>query len=94
MYISRDKGNGRPTVVRFNPWWFAGRDDLIRSFFDQLLGKLIKGHAIAKKTASAIKGLGPLVQSLVSLTEKSPDHVSASASTLMTASSTWKKFPR
>lgn len=30
-YISRENGSGVPTVVRFNPWWFADRDDLIRT---------------------------------------------------------------
>ncbi len=26
----------QPTVVRFNPWWFSGHEDLLRQFFDQL----------------------------------------------------------
>lgn len=26
----------QPIIVRFNPWWFAGQEDLTRRFFDQL----------------------------------------------------------
>jgi predicted KAP-like P-loop ATPase len=28
--------NERPIVVRFNPWWFTGQEDLTRRFFNQL----------------------------------------------------------
>jgi predicted KAP-like P-loop ATPase len=88
----RDDQLGYSPFVRFNPWWFSGRDDLIRSFFDQLLGQLMKRYAIAKKTVSAIEGLGPLIQSFVALTKGSPDHLSVSASTFRAASRAWKKF--
>jgi predicted KAP-like P-loop ATPase len=27
----------RPIIVRFNPWWFSGHEDLAARFFDQLL---------------------------------------------------------
>ena len=93
-YISREKGSGLPTVIRFNPWWFSGRDDLIRSFFNQLLGQLVKRNAIAKKTVSAVERLGPLIQSFVTLTKGSPDHVSASANTLRAASRAWKNLAK
>ena len=30
----------RPTIVDFNPWWFEGSDQLLRHFFDELLGQI------------------------------------------------------
>jgi predicted KAP-like P-loop ATPase len=35
-YLSQLPQAERPIVVRFNPWWFAGQEDLARRFFDQL----------------------------------------------------------
>ncbi len=36
-YLNEVNDTEKPIIVRFNPWWFSGRDDLIRIFFDQLL---------------------------------------------------------
>jgi len=30
----------RPAIIRFNPWWFSGQDDLTHGFFDELLAGL------------------------------------------------------
>lgn len=30
----------KPTVVRFDPWWFSGQEDLTHAFFNQLLATL------------------------------------------------------
>lgn len=39
-YIKYMRVMDQPTIVRFNPWWFSGHDDLTRRFFDQLQGVL------------------------------------------------------
>ncbi len=31
-----------PVIVKFNPWWFSGQDNLIRAFFGQLQAAYIK----------------------------------------------------
>jgi len=33
----------QPVIVPFNPWWFAGSEDLMKAFFDQLQVRL-EGH--------------------------------------------------
>src|SRR5215471_13391993 len=30
----------KPTIVRFNPWWFCGQEDLTHAFFNQLVATL------------------------------------------------------
>jgi predicted KAP-like P-loop ATPase len=35
-----DKSETHPVVVRFNPWWFSGREQLLHQFFSQLRAAL------------------------------------------------------
>lgn len=35
-YLNKMPENEQPIIFRFNPWWFSGHEDLIRSFFSQL----------------------------------------------------------
>ena len=46
-YVRHYVGQGAPTeqpiIVPFNPWWFAGSEDLIWAFFNQLEARL-QGH--------------------------------------------------
>jgi len=88
-YLDREKSSGGPRVVRFNPWWFGDRDDLIRTFFDQLLGQLAI-HPMVRSAGSALREIDPLVQALVSLTGKGSPHVSASAKFYLAASRWWR----
>ena len=49
------------TIVKFNPWWFSGKEDLIRQFFHNLkltLDKSIKLKEIAKALEPYIEALG------------------------------------
>jgi predicted KAP-like P-loop ATPase len=39
-----------PIVVRFNPWWFSGHENLARAFFDQLQTVLFKDKDLKKET--------------------------------------------
>ncbi len=61
----------RPTIVDFNPWWFEGSDQLLRHFFDELLGQIDRSGrwtASARKfmhgLASLLDGGGKAVQLL------------------------------
>ena len=42
-YLEDRPKDRRPIIVHFNPWWFSGRENLIRAFFDQLQAALT-GH--------------------------------------------------
>ena len=39
-YLECRPEEDQPIIVHFNPWWFSGRENLIRAFFDQLQGGL------------------------------------------------------
>ena len=41
-YINKQSVNERPIVVRFNPWWFSSREDLLKQFFKEFLVVLYK----------------------------------------------------
>jgi predicted KAP-like P-loop ATPase len=88
-YLARENDSGIPTVVKFNPWWFADRNDLIRTFFDQLLGQLAR-HPMVRSAGRALGGLSPLVQVLVSLTDKGSPHLSALTKIYLAASRCWQ----
>jgi predicted KAP-like P-loop ATPase len=54
-----------PIVIRFNPWWFSGQDDLMRRFFNAFEAAVFKAHATRRKLktklvafASALGELG------------------------------------
>lgn len=46
----------KPVIVRFNPWWFSGREDLARAFLHQL-------QAVLPGKSKAFEGLGTLLGS-------------------------------
>lgn len=52
----------KPIIVRFNPWWFSGQENLIRHFFGQLYATLESkpGKGI-RKLSSAIQDLSDVV---------------------------------
>jgi len=41
-YLEQKPESEQPIIVRFNPWWFSGQEDLTRRFFDQLQAVLSK----------------------------------------------------
>lgn len=47
-YLSKD-GINNPIIINFNPWHFSGQDNLIREFFNDLLGNLSKHHELKQK---------------------------------------------
>ncbi|MBN1592309.1 MAG: hypothetical protein JW941_03545 [Candidatus Coatesbacteria bacterium] len=55
-YLGRPPdGNTHPIVVRFNPWWFTGREDLILQFFDST-AQGHPGFVFREKTSPHIQG--------------------------------------
>lgn len=51
----------QPIIVHFNPWWFSGRENLIRAFFDQLqaalTGRLKTGWRKTRRHLAQFAGL-------------------------------------
>ncbi|MBN2208800.1 MAG: KAP family NTPase [Candidatus Coatesbacteria bacterium] len=47
----------RPIVVRFNPWWFSGREDIVLQFFGQLRRALSGLRVKAQDVAQLIADL-------------------------------------
>jgi predicted KAP-like P-loop ATPase len=44
-YLKQHSIEKQPIIVRFNPWWFSGQENLAKEFFTQLLAALgQKGH--------------------------------------------------
>jgi predicted KAP-like P-loop ATPase len=39
-YLKRQPALSQPKIIRFNPWWFSGQEDLTRAFFEELIGGL------------------------------------------------------
>lgn len=54
-YIGREPvQTNKPIVIRFNPWWFSGREDLARLFLEQLALKLDGGASQCLKKAGKL----------------------------------------
>ena len=48
-------------VVRFNPWWFSGREDLLRRFLRDLESGVLRGRRKYGKIRDAVEKLGNAV---------------------------------
>src|SRR5262249_1241259 len=64
---SRSKDQ-QPTIIRFNPWWFSGQEDLVGIFFEEL----IKGLKLNSLANTALKALPPLLRILGRTVSKVP----------------------
>ncbi|WP_144370813.1 KAP family P-loop NTPase fold protein [Vogesella urethralis] len=51
----------RPTIVDFNPWWFEGSDQLLRHFFDELLGQIDRSGRWTAPARKFMRGLAGLL---------------------------------
>lgn len=65
-YLEHRSIEEKPIVMRFNPWWFSGQENLVRHFFDQLYTAL--GSAFGK----GMRNLVSLVKSLSDILEGVP----------------------
>ena len=65
-YLEHPDEGASPLIVRFNPWWFSGSEDLVRHFFDELQVSL------GNKLRSSAKALVTSVQRLSDVVSKVP----------------------
>ena len=60
-YLEDRPEDEQPIIVHFNPWWFSGRENLIRAFFDQLqaalTGRLRSGWCQTRRHLAQFAGL-------------------------------------
>jgi len=61
FYIDEVNEVEKPTIVRFNPWWFSGHEDLIRRFFNQLMQILKRGKLVERSIRKKISSLADAV---------------------------------
>ena len=64
-HLEQMEEDSQPIVVRFNPWWFSGHEDLTRLFFEQLeitLGRKLKD--VFKKVTHLVRGLADVVSAV------------------------------
>ncbi|WP_083523316.1 KAP family NTPase [Methanofollis ethanolicus] len=63
-YIEQSCEPTKPLIMDFHPWWFSGREDLIRSFFNQFIGSASKWFGAsadcAKLLAQFAEALSPI----------------------------------
>lgn len=71
-YLAQSKDElEQPTVIRFNPWWFSGQDELARIFFEELLNKL-QNPSLTQQALDALKTVAPLLRILGKAVSKLP----------------------
>ena len=63
-FVEREISQGQPKatqpiIIRFNPWWFSGHEDLAARFFDQLLLTLDEKGYGERELRSQIADLSP-----------------------------------
>jgi|GEM_PF-6113690 len=63
----------RPTLVEFNPWWFEGSDQLLRHFFDELLGQIDKSGRWTAGAKRFLKSLATLAEVSGKAAQLAPD---------------------
>lgn len=55
-FTRADAGDDAPIIVRFNPWWFSGREDLLRRFFKEFETTVQKTSARNAKVRKVLLG--------------------------------------
>lgn len=65
-YLEKMDRKERPEILRFTPWWFSGRGDVVGLFFAEIQKSLTKPKAFKKKVreaaASFFKLLAPVLK--------------------------------
>jgi predicted KAP-like P-loop ATPase len=57
-YANADTDDDAPIVIRFNPWWFSGREDLLGRFFSEFEEAVLLRRGKRNKLRKAIGKLG------------------------------------
>src|SRR5258706_16365790 len=60
-YLNQAPKDEKPVIALFNPWWFSGREALVRHFFDQLQARLDKKASRVRKLRERIGKLSDAV---------------------------------
>ena len=60
-YARADAGGDTPILVRFNPWWFSGREDLLRRFFNDFESAVLTGRARNARLRDSLRKFGDAV---------------------------------
>ena len=72
-YLNQKPEKERPTIVRFNPWWFTGQENLAKEFFTQLLavlghkGRITRIRLVTAALAERVAGLSRFDGGLASM---------------------------
>ncbi len=61
VFPTEETDEARPTIVDFNPWWFEGSDQLLRHFFDELLGQIDRSGRWTAPARKFMRGLAGLL---------------------------------
>lgn len=64
--LSKRAEDSKPLVIRFNPWWFSGQEDLVRRFFEQLRSTFQRWSVLSGKARDALARLATLVSMIPS----------------------------
>ena len=60
-YLRADADDVEPIIVNFNPWWFSGREDLVRRFLAEFQTAALSSKVKLSKLRSALEKLGGAV---------------------------------
>ena len=64
-YLRRSENDeNQLTIVKFNPWWFSGQQDLAMQFFNQLLATLFAVNPESKDLRNRLADFAQLVSKL------------------------------
>jgi hypothetical protein len=61
----QEADDGRVIVIRFNPWWFSGQEDLTRAFFAEVSASL--EHRISTRVVEGLRALAHRVSGMSKL---------------------------
>jgi predicted KAP-like P-loop ATPase len=80
-FVAKDLGSRpkaqQPTIIRFNPWWFSGQEDLVSIFFEELIRGLKLDSLANKSLKAALKTVPPLLRILGKMVSKAPKPILA-----------------
>lgn len=60
-YIGLESNQNKPIILRFNPWWFSGHEDLAEFFIEELGEAFSVGSKHLKKAGKLLKDLAACV---------------------------------
>ncbi|OQA91973.1 MAG: KAP family P-loop domain protein [Elusimicrobia bacterium ADurb.Bin231] len=63
-YIEKQENGKKPIIIRFNPWWFTGKEDLLKQFFKEFLVVLNKDKEKFKDTMKLLADFVEIVSEL------------------------------